>query len=39
MYTKSRNQYFHIMQNLSQRGAQMIILGCTENRFIGVYKR
>lgn len=27
---KSRNQYLDIIQNLSQRGAQGIILGCTE---------
>jgi aspartate racemase len=27
---KSRNQYLNIMQHLTQRGAQGIILGCTE---------
>ena len=27
---KSRNEYIDIMQNLTQRGAQGIILGCTE---------
>ncbi|MFT4810613.1 MAG: aspartate racemase [Glaciecola sp.] len=27
---KSRSQYLHVIQNLMQRGAQGIILGCTE---------
>jgi aspartate racemase len=27
---KSRHQYLHIIQNLTQRGAQGIVLGCTE---------
>ena len=30
MDEKSRNQYLQIIQNLTQRGAQGVILGCTE---------
>lgn len=30
MDEKSRIQYLHIIQNLAQRGAQGIILGCME---------